>query len=106
MARQSDIDSVVDDQLAAMCPRLCARSLREVKKIAGGHGFDTKLKHGGAALEQLAQYRFRSAAFGLFRIEDGVERRQDERRHEFLGRVFSQRVADTGDFLAQAVSIL
>src|SRR2546427_3599585 len=105
MARQSDIDTVVDDQLASMCPRLCARSLRELKKIAGGHGFDTKLKNGGAAFEQVAQYRFWSTVLGLCRIEDGVERRQDEGWHEFLGGVFFERDAQIGDFLPQRVSI-
>ena len=70
-----------------MDTRFSAREASQLQKIPWRHGFYAQLKNGGAAGEQLAQRVRRGSALGLFRIENGVERRQNERGHEIFKRV-------------------
>ena len=88
-----------------MDARFSARKASQLQKIPWRHGFYAQLDNGGAAGEQLAQRVLRGSALGLFRIENGVERRQNERGHEVSRGFFFELDAQIGNFFSQRVAI-
>ena len=79
VACHGDIGAVVDDQTAVVRFGFAANKLSQCQEIVGGEGFGAQLEHFYAGAQQIAQDFFDGAAFDLFRIEDGVERRERER---------------------------
>ena len=87
-AGERDIDAIVYDEPATVRSGKLSGFPCEIEKISWRQRLGSQLEHPRAAAQKRTQYIARCSAFGLFRIENRIKRREmnsrRNRRHEIL----------------------